>query len=204
MTRKLFAFITAVFLLISMSVPAFAEVMPRGSDTFAGDLYLVASNDSSLSGYPGHVFIVYKNTSYYSFTIGNMVVHSGDEVTLGTTGVEFPYFEGVWYNLEAYKYHNADEFDTNVYLHTTVTAMDIAIISEYIDNWVEEYNLLIHNCVHFARGIWYEVTGDEYNVITPADLMTIIISNNAHGYNLTLEEQEYVGYYQYGIFLDVH
>lgn len=204
MRRKLFALITTVLLLVSMAVPALADSIPRGSDTFAGDLYLVASNDSFLSGYPGHAFIVYKNTSYYSVQIGDMTIPSGEEVTLGTTNAETVKYGGVWYNLEAYSYHEKDEFISNVYLHTTVTLMDIVTINDYINDWPKYYDLVLHNCVHFARGMWYDVTGESFSCITPADLMSEIILDNSHGSCLVLAEQEDVGYYVNGEFQHVH
>ncbi|MDE6125113.1 MAG: hypothetical protein K2G22_07805, partial [Eubacterium sp.] len=124
------------------------EVQPR--ITFIGSLQVVSApiaGSSGIAGLSGHSFIIVKNTSDSTITVGHMPVNAGDSVTIGTYGNRSAH-KGIWYNIESY----CGLKGTSYGLTSALTLNDLNAINKVIndnDKWTN-----IYNCSYFAKIVW--------------------------------------------------
>ena len=187
MKRKVLSLFVVVILLLTMSVPVFADAVPYGSTVYAGELYIVSSmncvSSSGSSNLLGHSFLIYHNTTSTAQTFGNLNVPAGLEITIGTSGVEV--YDGVWYCLEAFYHRENGSYEYNYYMGMSLSLIDLVQVSNVILNW-EEYDLWTNNCAHFASTVWNTVSDIDFYVNTPQELIFDISEvSDAVNYDIT-------------------
>lgn len=178
-----------------MCVPVYADVMPYGSTIDVGDLSIVYSGDCPPGlNIVGHAFLVYYNASNYAIEIGGYDVQPGEQITLGTTGVENP-DDRVWYNLESRDYHGeGGYYQTSWYLTVTITLADVYELNTLISGW-GEYNLVTNNCVHFAVAGFNTAGAISVSAYAPVALSNAILALKPnYRDNIVLQEPNGYGY----------
>ena len=165
-TKKLLSLILAIVFLFSFATIAYAdEVQP--CITFVASLQVISapiSGSIGSAGISGHSFIVVKNTSNSTITVGHMPVSAGDSVTVGTFGNRNAH-KGIWYNIEGYSKPKGASYG----LQTGLTLNDLNTINTVInnnDNWT-----LTNNCSIFAKKVWNAVYPSK--ALTGTDPLTL-------------------------------
>mgnify|MGYP003294276178 CR=1 FL=1 len=145
-------------------------------------------------------------------TLGSYTVEPGEEITFGTFSslVTPEEHSGIWYNLEAYKYHEEDDFTDSVSLCVTLDY----IMYEELDDLIavnDGYNVTTNNCVDFAVRIWNQITDDtlsgkqtEDSLSLPANLRDEIEDRIGEVHDRPLPDWEEVGYTQGGVLVPVY
>lgn len=122
--KKLSLLVCVLFILSVLVFPVSADMVPYGSFVPVGELKIYASNDSGSSWAVnlGHAFLTFTNYSNNDLILGTYTVKPGEEATFGTflSLMAYNKHNGLWYNLEAYEYHENNKFSDSVCLYITI------------------------------------------------------------------------------------
>lgn len=164
--KRIISFILSIIILLSFSTIAYAnEVQPR--ITFVASLEVISApiaGSSGISGISGHSFIVVKNISSSTITVGHMPVSAGDSVTIGTYGNRNAH-KGIWYNIEGYGGIKGTSYE----LACALTSTDLYSVNTVINN--NDKWTVTNNCSYFAKTVWN--TAYPSNKISGTDPLTL-------------------------------
>lgn len=180
--KRIIAIILGVFLIINLSVSAFAsEVQPRIN--FVATMKIVSFKGGGIEsavGLNGHAFLIFTNTSNSQITIGHFPVAPNDSITIGTFGNRSAH-RGIWYNIEGC-------FSTSTTRYSLVTALTIAElqkVNETINN--NDSWSITNNCSSFAVKVWNSgPSGITVSGWNPADLVSSIKESPYYTTNVTV------------------
>lgn len=161
--------LTAFIMVVPTSLQAHAA-------TYVANLRVVSYGPG---GTGGHSFILVKNTSSSSITVGVRSVAADGTISVGTWGNK-PDGKGVYYNLERY-YVGQGAYSGRVSLSMNLTSAQLATVTSSIKNnnsWS-----LLNNCSSFASRVWNSVSGTKVGagfVNTPTGLANSIKSKSGY------------------------
>ena len=160
-----------------------------------------SGQDSSLT-YWGHSWVTFTNISGYSMQIGVLSVPSGQEITIGTRRGDSGH-AGIWYNAEAYRYHNLGAYPNRVSLTIYITQSNVNTLNSIIasgDSW----NAFNNNCATFASNVWNSISSTYLSPGTihlPATLKSSIMAVSGYQTNRSMLNSTPVGYASGGSFV---
>lgn len=146
-----------------------------------------ASGSASSLNTSGHSWILIRNGTNSSITVGVKKVAAGGVVTLGTWG-NLSKHKGIWYNEEAYIYSvNSTGFSGRVSLNMNISSSQLSTINTVISN--SDSWSLTSNCSTFASKVWNSVSStsiDAGTVNTPSNLAKSIKSKTGYKTNASM------------------
>jgi len=191
------ALVKRFFISVVIAVTLFGVIAPFSvnADTTVAKLWVFSydGNSSSSLTTAGHSFIVVKNFSSSSITVGKMTVPSTGSVTLGTWGNKNP--TGLWYNLESYFIYAQGDYNGRVSLIMSLTASQLSTLNTQINS--DESWGYLNNCSSFAKNAWNSVSSIQLSAgapNTPANLKNSI-KNHDYDVNFNVAYNSNVGYY---------
>lgn len=194
MNRKKHRFrLLLVVMLISslFTLQTFAmEINPFGADVGnAIELYVFscASGSSSSINTSGHSWLLIRNVTNRTITVGVKNVSAGGVVTFGTWG-NLSKHVGIWYNEEAYLYSRASScISGRVSLNMNISSSQLNQINTIISNY-DKWSLT-NNCSAFAERVWNAVSSttiDAGTICTPSNLVNSIKSKTGYKTNAAM------------------
>lgn len=178
LAKKFISFFLVIIFICSFSTIAYADTaQPR--ITFVATLQIISAPKAGSSGLPGvngHSFIIVKNDSNATITVGHMPVGAGDSVTVGTYGNRNAH-KGIWYNIEGY----ARMTGTYYGLSCGLTMSDVYTITNVInanDTWS-----VAKNCSYFAKTVWNAVYASQS--VSGVDPLTLANSIQSKSFCVT-------------------
>ena len=135
-TKKIARIFLSILFIFTLSTSAFAADTPQPRIDFVATMDVVSFSGGgsfSSTGYKGHSFLIFKNTSNSNITIGHMPVAPGESITIGTFGNRSAH-SGIWYNIEGY--HGVSS--TSYGLRTGLTTGQLLLVNQEInghDSW---------------------------------------------------------------------
>ena len=157
----------------------------------------------------GHSWIEIVSYSAFEHTIGHYQLAGLGSVTIGRWGSvsgssgssesDCIDFYGIWYNREKYKYVKSESYASHTSISEIIDISTFNQLSQYIRDNYSGYDLVINNCVTFARKAWNSCVDDEKDfddiIITPDALENemaersdahlqngILVGNVVHGH----------------------
>ncbi len=182
-TKKIARIFLSILFIFTLSTSAFAADTPQPRIDFVATMDVVSFSGGgsfSSTGYKGHSFLIFKNTSNSNITIGHMPVAPGESITIGTFGNRSAH-SGIWYNIEGY--HGVSS--TSYGLRTGLTTGQLLLVNQEInghDSWS-----LSNNCSAFARDVWNAAdSGNTLSGGNPAALASSIKKCSGYTTNPTI------------------
>ena len=172
--KRFISILLVLVLLSSFATTAYAtdgDIEPRIDFVASMTIVAFSTNDDS------HAFLVFKNMSNSTITIGHMPVDAGDSITIGTFGNRAAH-RGIWYNIEGY--HNPSSV-TTYGMTNGVTRSELTKINQTInanDRWS-----LANNCTTFAIKVWN--SGNVSQPLTGGNPSALIVAMNLTGNRIT-------------------
>jgi hypothetical protein len=127
------------------------------------------------AGGVGHSYVVIKNHTSSSLTVGHCLLSPNNSVSVGLWVLSSSSsssgssqssggysHRGVVYNLERCKYTIEQRPCDEVYVVTTLSSSTLNSISQKILDKNDDYNLTTYNCATFSTEIWNLATGSTY------------------------------------------
>ena len=176
--KKLTALLLALSMIFSVSTVGWAtenltepteavteEVISEPSDDeIVATLYLC----SNITVWPivGHSWIYVKNHSSEAIDVGYYNgVESGEGVSVGAFSFSVWDGWGIYYNLEAYRERNNDNY---LYVSRDMTRSDLDKLNNALKSYPNYWGI-IGNCATFSFSMWNAVTGSAYfSLLIPA------------------------------------
>jgi hypothetical protein len=182
--------------IVCSKANAYAFDIMEDPDIIA-NVYVYAFNDGevsgSMSGVPGHAFIVIENITSTPFTVGDYGVSAYETISIGTWP-KFTKHSGIWYNLET-NAMNEEVHNSTIYLEQTITYYDISKINNAMNKnnkWT-----LLKNCSTFATAVWNSFSSrtlDASLINTPTALMDSMKNYDYHS-GCNIKKNSNTGYY---------
>lgn len=165
--------ILVLLVLFGLSLAGCAEktyVSPKltGDEPAQVTLYAFDASSEKVFGLInlGHAFVTIKNTSDAPLTIGAYTLPQGEEVSIGTWGMNAHW--GIWYNVES-TYMTIGRYKGRVSLTQGIGTEELGSINTYLlqsDTWTP-----FKNCSYFAVDLW-NLVSDESERLDLGGLIT--------------------------------
>lgn len=182
--KKIISLILTAIIVMSMTVPAFAENSEMLEPSVAEETEVYVSetengedaeqsiNDEdaivatlsvcscmSIPVIAGHTYIYVQNLSDSPLQVGLYEVPAGQGVSAGLLSISVSDGWGIYYNVEAYR-ENRDNHQSQIWSKTKeLTAEDVEKLSNKLTGYLNHWDPFF-NCSYFAFTVWNSITGD--------------------------------------------
>lgn len=198
--RKIAVVFAAVLCAVSMTAcgqKSFAAAKKIDAPTAELTIYAFDGESEKVWGLLnlGHAFVSVKNVTAAPLIVGGYSVAAGDEVSIGTWGMNAHW--GIWYNVES-TYMTLGRYDGRVSMTQQISAGEVDIINAYLkvsDKWTP-----FKNCSYFAMDLWNSVADKDESVdlgglVTPSRVAQRIAATEGYSENRPITDFGGVGYY---------
>lgn len=178
---KLIGIILSLVLVVNICC-GMSSIEVNAAESTVATVWVVACTDGN-----GHAFIVVKNTSTKSITVGKYSLGAGRVMTTGTFG-NLEDGKCLYYNVEKYRMVNGFcAYTPNVALSENVTSSQLSTLSSTIvsnTKWT-----LTSNCSTFATKCWNSFSSRKLSagaINTPSGLTSSIKKNSGYASDFSI------------------